>query len=289
MLKKRMTKILGVMLMLCILAGAGIFLYKDYYTLKEADLILFMGQSNMSGAGGNAEEAPELIKGAGYEYRAITQPEELVILTEPFGKEEHKEGFLDDRGLIERGGSLVTSFVNAYYKETKERVVAVSASRGSAQISSFNNYLVEDVVERLENAKRVMTEQQVNIRHIYMVWFQGETDAYVETPQEKYIGEMQKLLNTLQPYGVEKCFVIQIGNVVMGDEVVDTTKMHEIQETLCEMDENFVLVSTLPKELSEPPYMEDQIHFTQQGLNLIGEDAGKAAGNYVKVVVEGRD
>ena len=289
MLKKRMTKILGVILMLCILAGAGIFLYKDYYTLKEADLILFMGQSNMSGAGGNAEEAPELIKGAGYEYRAITKPEELVILTEPFGEKEHKEGFLDDRDLIERGGSLVTSFVNAYYKETKERVVAVSASRGSAQISSFNNHLVEDVVERLENAKRVMTEQQVNIRHIYMVWFQGETDAYVETPQEQYIGGMQKLLNTLQPYGVEKCFVIQIGNVVMDDEVVDTTKMHEIQETLCEIDENFILVSTLPKEISESPYMEDQIHFTQQGLNLIGEDAGKAAGNYVKVVVEGRD
>ena len=289
MLKKKSTKIIGIILTLCVIVGAGIFLYHDYYTLKEADLILFMGQSNMSGAGGNAEEAPELIKGAGYEYRAITQPEELVVLTEPFGAEEHKEGFLDDRGLIERGGSLVTSFVNAYYKETKERVVAVSASRGSAQISSFNNYLVEDVIERLEGAKRTMMEQQVNIRHIYMVWFQGETDAYVETPQEQYIGGMQKLLNTLQPHGVEKCFVIQIGNVVMGDEIVDTTKMHEIQETLCETDENFVLVSTLPKELSEPPYMEDQIHFTQQGLNLIGEDAGKAAGNYVKVVVEGRD
>lgn len=289
MLKKKITKILGIFLILSIMIGGGIFLYRDYYTLKEADLILFMGQSNMSGAGGNAEEAPELIKGAGYEYRAITQPEELVILTEPFGEKEHKKGFLDDRGLIERGGSLVTSFVNAYYKETKERVVAVSASRGSAQISSFNNYLVEDVIERLENAKRVMTEQQVNIRHIYMVWFQGETDAYVETPKDRYIGEMQKLLNTLQPYGVEKCFVIQIGNVVMDDEVVDTTKMHEIQETLCEMDENFILVSTLPKEISELPYMEDQIHFTQQGLNLIGEDAGKAAGHYVKVVVEGRD
>ena len=289
MLKKKSTKIIGIILTLCVIVGAGIFLYHDYYTLKEADLILFMGQSNMSGAGGNAKEAPELIKGAGYEYRAITQPKELVVLTEPFGAEEHKEGFLDDRGLIERVGSLVTSFVNAYYKETKERVVAVSASRGSAQISSFNNYLVEDVIERLEGAKRTMMEQQVNIRHIYMVWFQGETDAYVETPQEQYIGGMQKLLNTLQPYGVEKCFVIQIGNVVMGDEIVDTTKMHEIQETLCETDENFVLVSTLPKELSEPPYMEDQIHFTQQGLNLIGEDAGKAAGNYVKVVVEGRD
>ena len=79
-------------LVFLLLLGAGIFLYKDYYTLKEADLILFMGQSNMSGAGGNAEEAPELIKGAGYEYRAITQPEELVVLTEPFGAEEHNPG-----------------------------------------------------------------------------------------------------------------------------------------------------------------------------------------------------
>lgn len=289
MLKSKQMKILLIVIVICLTAAGGIFLYHDYYTLKEADLILFMGQSNMSGAGGNAEEAPELIKGAGYEYRAITQPDELCVLTEPFGVNEHKKDFLDDRGLIERGGSLVTAFVNAYYEETKERVVAVSASRGSAQISSFNNYLVEDVIERLEAAKETMMEQQVNIRHIYMVWFQGETDAYAETPEEQYIGGMQKLLNTLQPYGVEKCFVIQIGNVIMGDEVVDTEPMQAIQEKLCENDENFILVSALPKEICEPPYMEDKIHFTQQGLNLIGADAGKTAGNYVKVVVEGRD
>lgn len=288
MKKRKGFKLLLVLLAFFIAAAAGKFLYNDYYTLKEADLILFMGQSNMSGAGGNAAEAPELIKGAGYEYRAITQPEELVVLAEPFGENEHKEGYLDDRELIPRGGSLVTSFVNAYYEQTKERVVAVSASRGSAQISSFNKYLVEDVIERLENAKRVMTEQQVNIRHIYMVWFQGETDAYVETSEERYIGEMQKLLFTLQPYGVEKCFVIQIGNVVMGDEAIDTAPMQETQEKLCENDDNFVLVSTLAKEVSEPPYMEDGIHFTQAGLNLIGEDAGQNAGNYVKMIVEGR-
>jgi hypothetical protein len=288
MFQKKRTRMIFLILSILVLVAGGIYLYQDFYTLKEADLILFMGQSNMSGAGGSAEEAPELIKGAAYEYRAITQPEELVVLEEPFGELEHKEGYLDDRGLIERGGSLVTAFVNAYYKETKERVVAVSASRGSAQISSFNNYLVEDVIERLENAKQTMMEQQVNIRHIYMVWFQGETDAYLETPKEQYIGGMQKLLNTLQPYGVERCFVIQIGNVMMEGKKVDTRGMHEIQETLCETDENFVLVSTLPKELSEPPYMEDGIHFTQKGLNAIGEDAGKQAGSYVKSVTEGR-
>ena len=278
------------MLLAVIIAAAGTakFLYDDYYTLKEADLILFMGQSNMSGAGGNAKEAPELIKGAGYEYRAVSQPEELCVLTEPFGENENREGYLDDRGLIPRNGSLVTSFVNAYYEQTRERVVAVSASRGSARISSFNDYLLEDVIQRLENAKRVMTEKKVNIRHIYMVWLQGETDAYLEIQKEEYIGEMQKMLFTLQPYGVEKCFVIQIGNGICDGVAFDCTEMQKTQEQLCETDENFVLVSTLGKSLSEPPYMEDGIHFTQQALNILGEDAGTNAGKYVQSLTEGR-
>ena len=280
--------IIGMILLSCMMIGAGIFMYHDHYKLKEADLILFMGQSNMSGAGGNAAESPELIKGAGYEYRAITQPEELCVLQEPFGANEHKEGFLDDSPFLTRGGSLVTSFVNSYYKQTKERVIAVSASRGSAQVSSFNRYLVEDVIERLEGAKRVMTEQGVNIRHIYMVWFQGETDAYVATTSDEYVGGMQQLLFTLQPYGVEKCFLIQIGNVIMDGETIDTSYIQAVQENLCQGDGNFILVSTLPKQISEPPYMEDGIHFTQAGLNLIGEDAGNAAGIYVKSVEKGR-
>lgn len=277
-----------IVLAVCLMGGAGAFFYHDFYTLKEADIIMFMGQSNMSGAGGNALEAPELTKGAGYEYRAITQPDELCVLSEPFGENEHKEGYLDDRELILRGGSLVTSFVNAYYEQTKERVIAVSASRGSAQISSFNNYLVEDAIERLEGAKRVMTEQGVHIRHIYMVWFQGETDSYVGTTSDAYVGGMQNLLYTLQPYGVEKCFLIQIGQVQMSGEVIDTSYIQSVQENLCAGDENFVLVSTLPKEISTPPYMEDGIHFTQAGLNLIGEDAGTNAGKYVKSMTEGR-
>lgn len=287
-MKKLWKRLLMLLAVIIAAAGAAKFLYDDYYTLKEADLILFMGQSNMSGAGGNAKEAPELIKGAGYEYRAISQPEELCVLAEPFGENENREGYLDDRGLIPRNGSLVTSFVNAYYEQTRERVVAVSASRGSARISSFNDYLLEDVIQRLENAKRVMTEKKVNIRHIYMVWLQGETDAYLEIRKEEYIGEMQKMLFTLQPYGVEKCFVIQIGNGICDGVAFDCTEMQKTQEQLCETDENFVLVSTLGKSLSEPPYMEDGIHFTQQALNILGEDAGTNAGKYVQSLTEGR-
>lgn len=285
--KRWKKRLLLFLLPVAAFAGA-VFCYQDHYTLKEADIILFAGQSNMSGAGGNAAEAPELIKGAGYEYRAITAPDELTVLTEPFGENEHKEGYLDDRELIPRAGSLVTAFVNSYYKDTKERVVAVSASRGSAQISSFNNYLVEDVIGRLEGCKAAMTAQKVNIRHIYLVWFQGETDAYTGTSAEQYIGGMQNLLHTLQPYGVEKCFVIQIGNVTMGGEKVDTSYLQQVQEQLCEEDENFILISTLPKKLEGEEYTEDGIHFNQTALNLIGEDAGNNMGIYVENLTEGR-
>ena len=74
----------------------------------------------------------------------------------------------------------------------------------------------------------------------------------------------------------------------MGEEVIDTSYIQSVQENLCETDENFIMASTIAKTISEPPYMEDGIHFTQQGLNLIGEDAGRNTGNYIKTVVEGR-
>lgn len=57
---------------------------------KEVFLLGFMGQSNMAGRG-NAQEAPALIPGAGYEYRAITAPDCLSPLEEPFGENENDE------------------------------------------------------------------------------------------------------------------------------------------------------------------------------------------------------
>ena len=54
---------------------------------KEILLMMFMGQSNMAGRG-NKKEAPLLIPGAGYEYRAVTMPDGLSVLKEPFGENE---------------------------------------------------------------------------------------------------------------------------------------------------------------------------------------------------------
>ena len=64
------------------------------------DLVLFIGQSNMAGRGIVSaqwpQEAPKLIEGAAWEYRAITTPDRLMPLEEPFGVDENKADGIND-------------------------------------------------------------------------------------------------------------------------------------------------------------------------------------------------
>lgn len=259
-----------------------ILLYSWYQqkTWRTMDVILFMGQSNMSGAGGDASEAPELIEGAGYEYRAVTDPDTLHVLTEPFGENEN-EGALDDSPILERMGSLVTAFVNAYYEQTGTPVVGISASVGSSSMNSWmNGGRKEEAVKRLEAARETLQKQKIHIRHTYMVWFQGEADANLQTTDEEYKELFYPFLDYMMQQGVERCFLIEV-----GPDLTDPEKTAEIMQTqleISEEDERVVLVSTLAAELTNPEQKDEGgIHFNQTALNLIGEDAGKNAGAYV--------
>lgn len=248
---------------------------------RTMDVILFMGQSNMSGANGDASQAPELIEGAGYEYRAVTDPDGLHVLEEPFGENENR-GALDDTELLERRGSLVTAFVNAYYEETQTPVVAISASVGS---SSLNGWLTggrkEEAAARLEGAKECLEKEKIRIRHIYMVWFQGEADANLKTTKDEYKGMLRELVSYMEGQGVEACFLIQL-----GPDLADPVKHQEIMDAqleICEEADDIILASGLPAALTDVDMRDEGgIHYTQEALNLIGEDAGRNAGVYVK-------
>ena len=105
--------------------------------MKTIDLCLFAGQSNMAGRGITSktwpEKAPSLIPDAGYEFRAISDPTKLYPIVEPFGvHENNKIGIYDvfDGEVLAKTGSMVTSFCNAYYKQTKVSIVGVSAAKG---------------------------------------------------------------------------------------------------------------------------------------------------------------
>ena len=53
--------------------------------LKTVDLVIFAGQSNMSGRGGDATQAPGVPVDTGYEFRIGTCPTGIYPVTEPFG------------------------------------------------------------------------------------------------------------------------------------------------------------------------------------------------------------
>lgn len=250
---------------------------------QQVDVILFMGQSNMSGAEGNAKEAPEVTEGAGYEYRAVTRPDALLALKEPLGGKEHREGFLDDRELLERKGTMASAFVNAYYEETAVPVVAIAASRGSSSMESWLERLAQDALERLELCRNHLERNHIQIRHCYMVWMQGEADANKETPAEEYMEDMRMLMDQMEAGGVETCFLIQIGNHLQ--QPGHHREIQQAQLALCQQDKRIVLASTLPAQLDEE-LDEGGVHFSQTGLNQIGRDAGSAAGAFVKAQSE---
>lgn len=277
-------KVIVILSALCCLLMVALNLYQK--SRRTMDVILFMGQSNMSGANGDASQAPELIKGAGYEYRAITEPERLFVLEEPFGENEHREGALDDREILERRGTLVTSFVNAYYEETGTPVAAVSASRGSSSLNGWlNKGLKEDAAQRLEGAKECLKKEKIRIRHIYMVWFQGEADVNLKLTKEEYKEGLNALVSYMGEQGVEQCFLIQMGTDGENSEYHQAVMQAQLE--VCEESEQITLASKLPCELNGTD-MKDRgkIHFTQKALSLIGADAGAHTGAWVQEQAE---
>lgn len=251
---------------------------------NQVDLIIFAGQSNMSG-GGNAALAPTVIPGAGYEYRSVTAPNTLKNITEPFGKNENS-GNLNDQNY--KQGSLVSSFVNAYYKETKVPVVAVCATRIGSSTFFWKDTLAKETEKRYKKANSYLKKRKLKIRHRYVVWYQGEAEGIYKVAGGVYsdnIKEIEKYFR--QNCKTEKFFVIRIGQYY-GTEVESDNEANlfdeiiRTQTRLCLTDDNFILVSVKAASFTQEDYNAEGLHLKQKALNQIGKEAGKNAGYYVK-------
>lgn len=248
----------------------------------KVDLMLFMGQSNMAGRGItnelHTEGVPEAIEGAGFEFRAISNPNRLYPLQEPFGVYENNE-----EGIYEPGkktGSLVTSFINEFYAKTKTPVVGISASKGGTSILEWQpqGEYMEDTKKRLKLAKEYLVKEGYLIQNIYMVWCQGETDADHHMENEDYKRYFEAMLSEMLRQGVEECFLITIGQ--FNGEEHDYSYMIEYQKKEIRQNPNVVLVSTKFDTMLEQGLMKDQYHYFQAAYNLVGQDAGKNAAYY---------
>ncbi|MBM0065916.1 sialate O-acetylesterase [Alkalicoccobacillus gibsonii] len=244
----------------------------------KVDLVLFMGQSNIAGRG-NAEEAPGVAEGHGYEFRAVTDPTKLYPLIEPFGVAENKED-----GITEtiKTGSLVSAFVNEYYLITQIPIVAVSASKGGSSIDEWQpgTPYLDDAIKRLRTAKEWLGSNGYETRHVFMVWCQGETDALM--PKSDYVSKLTNMIEEMLVHGVERCYMIRIGN----KEGTDLYKsMIQIQTDFCNTYPHATLVSTLYAGMTSDKLnlmKDDGIHYTQEGYNRVGVEAGRNVAFHVQ-------
>ena len=251
---------------------------------KIYDLFLFMGQSNMAGRGITSplwpEAAPEAVKGAGYEYRAVSDPDHLHKIEEPFGAAENNPGGIFEPGM--KTGSLVTSFVNAYYETSGHSVIGVSASKGGSSVSQWQgkeDYLT-DALRRLKGAKESLACRQMVPAHQFVLWCQGETDGDLGTSGEEYKARFTHMMDILEENGIETCFLITIGEY-NGEKGYDYSQIRQAQLELAECDPRVKLVCNAFHTMKERGLMKDEFHYYQKAYNEVGQAAGKAAGELV--------
>lgn len=243
---------------------------KDMEGSRRVDLIVFAGQSNMSGYGGNAEEAPEITEGAGAEFRAVSDPDELYTIAEPFGIYENTE-IMNDFYL--KRGSLVTSFINTWYQETGTPVIAVSASKGGMASTYWASDAVCSEVEgRFKRAKAWLEENDYEVGNQFLVFLQGENDVLENVPEEQYLTDINVFSSHMFTAGIDKFLMIRIGGERGRHDAFK--RIADLQTELCRTDPRFVLVSTLLSGVGDD-HMVDAYHYDQAALNLLGEDAAR--------------
>lgn len=256
-------------------------------TNKVIDLFLFIGQSNMAGRG-DIEAVPALIEGAGYEYRAVSAPNRLFPVTEPFGAAENEENLSDTLDgtpftPTRKSGSLVTAFVNSYYSKTEVPIVAVSASKGGTSIEFWttDDTTVSLYQKRYADAFKYLTKNGYNIRHQFAVFCQGETNGDMHTSKDEYKKLLTSFLHEkLEPMGIEHVFLIKIGHY-NGNEPLDYSQIQSAQEEICQSDTFVTLVSEKFSQMKARGLMRDEYHYYQQAYNEVGEEAGCHAADYL--------
>ena len=253
---------------------------------KRVDIIIFMGQSNMAGRGITdsrwPEEAPAVTEGAGWEFRAVSDPSRLYPLEEPFGLNENSPGRIDDGQ--KKTGSLVSSFINAYYAGNgKVPVVAVSASKGGTEIARWSGQgiFLADALERLQAARTFVGQSEYAVRHVYAVWCQGESDADYHTKKSDYEAAFEDMVGQLKNAGVEKVFMISIGRLNDPGQWDLYDDMIAWQAELADRMPDVVLVADDFKTMRDRGLMKDAFHYYQQGYNECGAIAGQNAALYV--------
>ena len=250
---------------------------EDMSEEKDVDVIFFMGQSNMSGAGGDASAAPSVSEDAGMEFRAVSDPTRLYPITEPFGINENNPSGLHEYPDAKKG-SMVSAFVNRYHELTGRKVIAVSISMGATDMNQWKTPgVTEDVTQRFDRTMAYLKDNSYKVGHTYVLWLHGESDGIVGTDPGVYRTGLDDIMRPLFIGGVKKVFIIVPGRTIDYRDILNG--IVDVQKQICAESPYYALATTVLSKVSAE-YMKDQYHYNQHILNLVGIKAAESVACY---------
>lgn len=249
--------------------------------LESVDLVLFAGQSNMAGRG-CAAEAAACPAEAGWEYRAVSAPDALYPIGEPFGRNENVPGALDDGA--KKTGSMVSAFAAEYHRLSGRRLVCVSASKGGTSSQEWEDGLAADAAARLARARSHLRTIGCTPQRTLVLWCQGETDGDHAVTAAQYRGRFERIWALLRQAGAERCGLIEIGHF---NKRVFPQGLYGL--TGEQMDAQYAVIRAAQRQIvrqvdgvfpagsfeQHEAEMKDEFHYRQSAYNAVGVTAAR--------------
>jgi len=237
-------------------------------------LFLVAGQSNAVGQG-NQDSSVSYSTHTAFEYRM--NDDSILPLQDPAGEDWR---YFQPANT----GSFIPAFAKQYHGQTGKQVVIVSAARGGsschtkAELENYGTWAAKGNMPLFENAL-IKTKQAMQYSDLPLsgvIWCQGERDANaINTGQltaKEYedalidlIGRFRKALGETLPF-----YIIQTG-FYKNHPREGFNEVRKVQELIAGHLPYTFLVYKNTAEFEKLGWMKDEIHYSQQGLNDIGE------------------
>lgn len=254
--------------------GLMLFLHNPLHAQK---LFLLAGQSNAGGLGDSVLSNKHLTNKA-FEYDILL--DQIKPLRDPAG--QNWKSLESVRGR----GTILPSFTKTFALLQQEDVIVVHAARSGSSCSvkaELDNYGTWDssgnlIWSAIEKTTKAVSASKVNLSGI--IWMQGERDANAihagKLSAIEYKAALIWVIHSFrQKFGKTTPFFIVETGYQSGREQDGNDTVRFIQESVSKELDNVFIVYSATNLFFERGWMRDFVHYSQEGLDDIGEKSAK--------------
>lgn len=230
--------------------------------MENITLILLIGQSNALGCGDH-NKVPKVVGALEY-----LDTDEFIPMRE----------FLE---LSRGNGTIAQNFSKIWYERTKEKICFIHFAVDGSLIKNWGsdryNYL-NDALLKYDKAIEKLSKVY-NINKKYALWIQGESDGKYGTDPVYYKNKLIELGNKLKIKGIDKTFV-SISGYWNGVNELRSEVIMAAQESAILSDSSLALGSFKGPSYFKRNMLNDDVHYSQEALNELGEDIAINVSNF---------